>query len=170
MIYQSPNICNWILNHLGNLLHTIFPICYLRLLSDMFLGTPLKSEKTRILNKNKLILRRSLRKTKWWPLVSLLKHCLHNCYESPPALDSWLILWLQHAFRRFIRKTTQQMVTHPITNLYLCCLTSNSSHSTIFPLSYWYSSKNKVLEPCWYSCSSSLCCWYCFCFSCFIYL
>ena len=40
-----------------------------------------------------LILRRSLRKTNLWPLVSLLNHCLHNSYESPPALGSWLILW-----------------------------------------------------------------------------
>ena len=38
-------------------------------------------------------LRRSLRKTKLWQLVSLLNHCLHNCYESPPALGSRLILW-----------------------------------------------------------------------------
>ena len=30
------------------------------------------------------------------------------------------------------------MVTHPSTNLYLCCLTSNSLHSIILPLSYWY--------------------------------
>ena len=28
------------------------------------------------------------------------------------------------------------MVTHPSTNLYLCCLTSNSLHSIILPLSY----------------------------------
>ena len=40
-----------------------------------------------------LILRRSLRKTKLWRLVSLLNHFLHNSYESPPALGSWLILW-----------------------------------------------------------------------------
>ena len=39
------------------------------------------------------ILRRSLKKTMLWPLVSLLNHCLHNSYESPPALGSWLILW-----------------------------------------------------------------------------
>ena len=39
------------------------------------------------------------------------------------------------------------MVTHPSTNLYLCCLTSNSLHTIILPLSYWYSSKSKVLEP-----------------------
>ena len=32
------------------------------------------------------------------------------------------------------------MVTHPSTILYsLCCLTSNSLHSIILPLSYWYS-------------------------------
>ena len=43
------------------------------------------------------------------------------------------------------------MVTHPSTNLYLCCLTSNILHSIILPLSYWHSSKSKVLEPCWYS-------------------
>ena len=32
------------------------------------------------------------------------------------------------------------MVTHSSTNLYLSCLTSNSLHSVILPLSYWYSS------------------------------
>ena len=32
------------------------------------------------------------------------------------------------------RSTTQQTVTHPSTNLYICC--SYSLHSTIFPLSY----------------------------------
>ena len=37
------------------------------------------------------------------------------------------------------------MVTHPSTNLYLCCLTSNSLHSIILPLRYWYSS----LEVLW---------------------
>ena len=41
-------------------------------------------------------------------------------------------------FRRRIRRTTHQMVTHPSTNLYLCCLTSNSLHTIILPLSYWY--------------------------------
>ena len=39
------------------------------------------------------------------------------------------------------RSATHKTVTHPSTNLYLCCiLTSNSLHSTISPLSYWYSS------------------------------
>ena len=35
---------------------------------------------------------------------------------------------------------------HLSTNLYFCCWTSNSLHSIIFPLSYKYSSKSKVLE------------------------
>ena len=51
---------------------------------------------TRFVNtcyEHKRLPRRSLRKTKLWPLVSLLNHCLHNCYESPPLLGSWLILW-----------------------------------------------------------------------------
>ena len=46
-----------------------------------------------ILQRALKMLRRSLKKTKLWPLVSLLNHCLHNSYESPPALGSWLILW-----------------------------------------------------------------------------
>ena len=32
-------------------------------------------------------------------VVTVLDHCLHNHYESPPLLDSWLILWSQHAYR-----------------------------------------------------------------------
>ena len=37
------------------------------------------------------------------------------------------------------------MVIHPSTNLYFCCFTSNSLHSTIFPLSYWYLVTNLVI-------------------------
>ena len=36
------------------------------------------------------------------------------------------------------------MVTHPSTNLYLCCLTSNSLHTIILPLSYWYSKQSHL--------------------------
>ena len=41
------------------------------------------------------------------------------------------------------------MVTHPSTNLYLCCLTSNSLHTIILPLSYWYSRdyQGHILQP-----------------------
>ena len=46
------------------------------------------------------ILRRSLRKTKLWPLASLLNHCLHNCYESPPALGSWLVTCLSALYMK----------------------------------------------------------------------
>ena len=35
------------------------------------------------------------------------------------------------------------MVIHPSTNLYLCCLTSNSLHSIILLMSYWYSIENE---------------------------
>ena len=82
---------------------------------------------------HRLCLRRSLRNTNLWLLVSVVNNCLHNSYESHPALGSWLKLWSLHAFRRRIRRAAHQMVTHPSTNLYLCCLTSNSLHSIILP-------------------------------------
>ena len=48
------------------------------------------------------------------------------------------------------------MVTHPSTNLYFCCLPSNSLHSIILPLSYWYSSQfNKINGKISPSCSQS---------------
>ena len=64
--------------------------------------------------------------------------------------DWTLAMLLDQCYHHWVSARVQDEGTHAGTNTPYFCSTSNSDHLSILPLSYWYSSKSKGPDTCWY--------------------